>query len=390
MNILFGFTWILNPKFGGTERVTDILARGLAKRGHTIFYLHTVENRPMDFDSPAVKDFYIPETIIDSPQGRESYEKILRKNNIDVVINQGGLMGTCKFLTSTDYCKKIVVIHFDPQYGYNNYFNSISTLRNSHFTEKCKRIVRCVDAIRRKRGLKQYLNELYSYWFQTADYVCLLSDKFYPDIYKVCNHIIPSKLTAINNPNTFTCVDDSYPQKRKQILWAGRLDMKQKRPDRIVKIWKRIYKNYPEWRLVIAGDGEAREYLETLSKDIPSIELVGRVALEPYYAESEIICMTSTIEGWGMVLTEAMAFGAVPIAFQSFASVKDLLTDRQLVTPFDTKEYTLKLQNLIEEPELRMKLRKNGFKILQNFDADTICKQWENLLLSLNQSTCNL
>ena len=390
MNILFGFTWILNPNFGGTERVTDILAKHLAKRGHNIFYLHTIENRPTNFCSPAVKDFYIPEAIIDLPQGKEAYESVLKEYSIDVVINQGGLMGTCKFLTNTDYCKKIVVIHFDPQYGYNYFYNNISTLRNNKFLEKCKRIVRCVDAFRRKRNLKKYLNDLYSYWFQTADYVCLLSDKFYSDIYKVCNHIIPSKLTAINNPNTFTCVEDSETQKRKQILWAGRLDMKQKRPDRIVKIWKEIYKKHPEWKLVIAGDGDAKEYIQSLSKDIPSIELVGRVDLEPYYAESEIICMTSTTEGWGMVLTEAMAFGAIPIAFHSFASVTDLLrNDKQLVRPFNLEEYSLKLQALIEDSALRTELRKNGFKILKGFETESICNQWESLLSSLNTSTCN-
>ncbi|WP_373730662.1 glycosyltransferase, partial [Bacteroides heparinolyticus] len=39
--------------------------------------------------------------------------------------------------------------------------------------------------------------------------------------------------------------------------------------------------------------------------------------------DASILCLTSDFEGWGMVLTEAMTFGAIPVVFESFASVKD-------------------------------------------------------------------
>ena len=40
MNILFVYSRILHPERGGVERVTDLLAKELARRGHRIFYLH--------------------------------------------------------------------------------------------------------------------------------------------------------------------------------------------------------------------------------------------------------------------------------------------------------------------------------------------------------------
>lgn len=384
MNILFGFTWVFNPSLGGTERVTDILARQLRDRGHNIYYLHTVNNRDENYDCPAILDYYISENIVDTEAGKSLYEKFLIEHKIDVVINQGGLMGTCKFFTNTNLCKKIVVIHFDPQYGYNYFFNELWALRNNSFIEKIKRIARCMDYFRRKKHHYNYLNNLYSYWFQSADRVCLLSNHSINDIIKVCDTVNTSKLITINNPNTFSAHNNTNYVRKKQVLWVGRLDMKQKRPDRIIRIWKMIYKLFPEWNLVIAGDGEAGEYLRSLARKIPSIEFVGRVDIKPYYQESEIICMTSTTEGWGMVLTEAISYGVVPLAFNSFSSVNEIIkSSKQLIQPFKIKEYAKKLAIMMGNGILREDLRNKGYKIISNYSADQIGLQWESVIQSL-------
>ena len=40
MNIVFAYPTGLNPQKGGVERITDIIAKILLKRGYTIFYLN--------------------------------------------------------------------------------------------------------------------------------------------------------------------------------------------------------------------------------------------------------------------------------------------------------------------------------------------------------------
>jgi glycosyltransferase involved in cell wall biosynthesis len=293
-------------------------------------------------------------------------------------------MGTCKFFTNTNVCKKIVVIHFDPQYGYNHFFNGLWALKDTSFIEKLKRIARCTDYYRRKKNHYNYLNSLYSYWFKTADRVCLLSDYFISDILKVCDSVDTSKLVSINNPNTFNNVYNSDCNRKKQVLWIGRLDMKQKRPDRIIRIWKRIYKSFPDWNLIIAGDGEMREYLESLTENIPSIKLVGRVDVKPYYRESQIICMTSTIEGWGMVLTEAISYGVIPLAFTSFNSINDIIkSPEQLIRSFNIKEYAEKLSQMMRNDVLRQKIRNKGYEIIQNYSANLICDKWESIIQTI-------
>ena len=49
---------------------------------------------------------------------------------------------------------------------------------------------------------------------------------------------------------------------------------------------------------------------------------------EPYYNEASIFMMTSSFEGWGLTLTEAQQYGCVPLAFRSFASLTDIITDK--------------------------------------------------------------
>ena len=65
--------------------------------------------------------------------------------------------------------------------------------------------------------------------------------------------------------------------KEKIVLYAGRFQRCHKRIDRLLKIWKRIEQQNPEWRLVIVGDGEERGDLEKQARrlKLQRIEYAG-------------------------------------------------------------------------------------------------------------------
>lgn len=76
--------------------------------------------------------------------------------------------------------------------------------------------------------------------------------------------------------------------------------------------------------------------------------------------------MTSNFEGFPMVLTEAMQFGCVPVAFNSFEAIADIIIPEktgELVTPFSIKEYKEKLSLLIENVTYRRKTISSSFPI---------------------------
>ena len=68
--------------------------------------------------------------------------------------------------------------------------------------------------------------------------------------------------------------------------------------------------------------------------------------------------MTSGFEGWPMVLMEAMPMGVVPIAFNSFESLQDIISHKEngiIIPNNDMDKYVAGLKWLMTHPgELRI------------------------------------
>ena len=99
---------------------------------------------------------------------------------------------------------------------------------------------------------------------------------------------------------------------------------------------------------------------------------------EPYYRDASIFCMTSAYEGLPMVLIEAASFGCVPVAFESFAAVRDIISAGEngcLVPAFDLDAYAETLARLMSDDALRERLA----QIPEKFSPEKIGAQWEAL-----------
>lgn len=66
-------------------------------------------------------------------------------------------------------------------------------------------------------------------------------------------HVIPNSERQILSVNH---------HKKKQILFVGRFTYVDKRVDRLIDVWKRIYKEVPDWELLLIGDGAERQNLQ--------------------------------------------------------------------------------------------------------------------------------
>lgn len=61
-----------------------------------------------------------------------------------------------------------------------------------------------------------------------------------------------------------------------------------------------------------------------------------------FYKRSRCLLMTSNFEGFGMVLVEAMQYGCVPFAYNSFESLTDIIDNGYngfIIPPFNTDKY---------------------------------------------------
>ena len=381
MNIVFAYPTGLNPQKGGVERITDIIAKILLKRGYTIFYLNW--KREQDNYEYPVPVIDLPSSNLEDPNNLEVYNRFLKENRIDVIINQHGLYEGTYFLSQVKVqnVKIISVLHSDPFGYYNHLFADLMTLRDSSIKEKVKRVDRFFLYRKVKKIIHRSLVNHYTFIQEHPQYVCLLSESYKERLEEYCD-LPDNYFISIPNPNTYENIE-IIPHKEPILLFVGRLDNRSKKLFTLIDIWYRLCKLYPQWKLIIVGDGPDKDVLINKAKDISNIEFKGYQDPREYYEKASIFCMTSIFEGFPMCLTEAMQFGCVPIAFDSFSAVYDIIKPGEtgeLVKSFDKKEYVGKLIHLIDDETYRKKLSKNAFQYVKRYDIANILPKWIELI----------
>ena len=176
----------------------------------------------------------------------------------------------------------------------------------------------------------------------------------------------------------------------KKILFVGRLSYADKRPDRVLQIWEKVCQDLSDWEVEIYGKGSEEKFLRRMiqQKQLPRLTLKGYIAdATAVYASGAILMMTSTYEGWGLVLSEAQASGVVPIAFDSSAGIRELIgkdsTYGCLVAPFDLDAYAAQLRRLCQDVELRSRLSQAAQTHCLDYSPERICSRWEEIFSQL-------
>lgn len=387
MNILFTSSTPFHPLRGGVGRVTDTLCKELQKRGYQVFYLNAdwvaEERKKYKYPAPVT---ILPIKNIDDAQCVISYRKYLIENKIDVVINQDALYVDFYNNVGDLPIKVISVIHTNPLMNYNHLLNDLLTLRNNSLLERMKRIVRCLLYLRVKKQLKEYIDKRFGNIILSSDKILMLSP-YYVQSLKNFGISVENKFDYVYNPNSFP-LQTSLFKKKKEIIYVGRLDNRSKKVGRLIKVWSKVGKKYPDWNLTIVGDGPDRNQLEVLKKkyQVGNLTFEGFQSPIEYYKRASIICMTSSFEGFPMVLVEAMQFGCVPIAFDSFEAIHDVIIPEktgELVKPFKIKDYINKLSNLIDDDTKRTTMSDAASMYVARFDVKTIADRWEYILETL-------
>lgn len=224
----------------------------------------------------------------------------------------------------------------------------------------------------------------FTYITACADKMVLLSEGFKKVFFPA--KLMPKKVIAISNFLSKDLIETGieWNQKKKEVLFVGRLYNKQKRIDLLLQIWSKIESYASGWMLNICGDGTDGAMLKQMKEDmgLKNVLFRGFVKPEDYYRQASIFCMTSAFEGFGLVLAESAAYGCVPMAFDSYEAASDLITDGEngkLIKPFDVDAYAQTLKELIENEDFRMRLGKNAKRDVGRFEPDRIMNQWEEL-----------
>ncbi len=173
--------------------------------------------------------------------------------------------------------------------------------------------------------------------------------------------------------------------KKKQLLYVGRMSHRDKRVERLITIWQKLYKRFPDWEFLLLGEGEELPKLKQLASDygLERITFCGKQQTPPYYNQAAINCLSSQIEGFPLVLIEAQQAGVIPVAFACSAGVREILSpdgeNGKLIPPFDLDAYTEALASLMSDEPLRKQMQQNVLNKARLYDIAEIVKQWDAL-----------
>lgn len=372
--ILIPFLNAIDPTSGGVERVYHNLVPSFIKMGYEVYATYHIRS-PYDKASVYTDVFYLGEKTRNNNEIKNEWLQIIKQKNINIVI--------CPFVNSFYYDffsrqKELQVyfhIHNIPSvYCYPSYSKVPACLRHT-FVDDFLKWLRFTVFFRKsfdrinKNGMK----------------IILLSDRFKED-FKSFFSIDDDNLKAIPNP---IVRDENFDFKRthkdKTILYVGRITTKQKRFQSLLNIWSKLQDILPEYNLEVVGGGPEKEYYEKKAREMNLKRVVfhGFQSPEEFYIKSQALCMVSNYEGFCMVLVEAMQYGCVPFAFDSFAALPDIIDDGingYRIPPFNEEIY---VQKVVAFANMTDNNKENIYKACRAkvnlFSVDNIAKIWSNL-----------
>lgn len=202
---------------------------------------------------------------------------------------------------------------------------------------------------------------------------------------KITNFPNDDRYTYMYNPLTFGIQDSYKPRLSHTVIAVGRLEQ-EKDFASLIRTWKMVYQKAPDWVLNIFGEGVQKERLSLLIKDL---KLESCVHLKGYtnhvcaeMGNSSFFVLSSLFEGFGIVISEAMACGLPVVSFACPFGPRDIIQDGIngfLVEGRDEKIFANRIIQLIQDEDLRIKMGKAALERAGDFDISVIVKKWMDL-----------
>jgi glycosyltransferase involved in cell wall biosynthesis len=171
------------------------------------------------------------------------------------------------------------------------------------------------------------------------------------------------------------------------VLAVGRLS-EEKGFGQLLTAFAALKQRYPEWDLVILGEGPERTCLE---RQLDSLGLSGRVHLPgwvgnpgDWYARAEFYVMSSRFEGFPNTLVEAMAYGLPAVSFDCATGPADIIRDGidgHLVPPAEGAEgLALAMEILVRKDQTRQRMGNAAVSVREQFSLERVLDHWDEML----------
>lgn len=173
---------------------------------------------------------------------------------------------------------------------------------------------------------------------------------------------------------------------KKWVIAMGRLTAA-KGFDLLLMAFHQIADQYPDWQLLILGEGELRSELESLRDRLnlsQSVIFTGQIN-DPFalLQQSQLFVMSSRTEGFPMALGEALACGLPAIATDCSQGIRELMrdgVDGMVIPSQDVTALAHAMGDLMSDPVKRETFARKATEVVERFGLEQILDQWEKLI----------
>ena len=176
------------------------------------------------------------------------------------------------------------------------------------------------------------------------------------------------------------------------VVYAGRIDEKQKRISDVAHAFCLAAKEVPGSSYTIYGDGPAvsavQEILNTTGKGLP-VQFKGKLKsteVQAHLLQNQVFVLLSEFEGLPITLMEAMSCGLVAICTNMRSGISDLITNNVEGILIDDRkdEFVAAIKKLKENTSLWKEMSQAARqKIIASYSIETCSNQWIALLQEL-------
>ncbi len=239
-----------------------------------------------------------------------------------------------------------------------------------------------------RREYKNYLlRMMMSSTFRNAAAVVVQTDdarSYFGAAIRSRTHVLPNSL----QPSFIRSVYKG--SREKTVVTVGSL-RKVKNHELLIKAFAGAAEKHPEYKLMIYGEGEERQHLEELAKQLgiaDKVSLPGQTAnVAEAIEKAGIFVLSSDREGMPNALMEAMALG-IPVISTNCpcGGPKELIKDGEngrLVPIKKVKKLQAALLEYMDDPQMAAQMGRKASQVQQDYAPSKVNGEWEKLFLSL-------
>ena len=357
-------TPIFPPEIGGPATYTLEVSRRLKERGHQIRVVTFTDSKPEIKDLevlPVRLNYRILGTIL--RQTRLFFTILRAARGTELIYAQGPVVvGLCSLIVGK-LLRKPVVVKFVGDIAWENAFNQGKTAQLLE------------DFLHQPQGglYITLLLWIQKFVFHRANKVITPSN-YLKGILLKCYKVPAAKIKVVYNAVELKEVEaagEKYGQP--VVITIGRL-VPWKGIDELIELVPALVEKYPDFKLLVVGDGPENEKLKRLCHEIgakPHIIFAGKVSHEQSLAflkSSDVFVLNSRYEGLPHTVIEAMAYKC-PVIATNIEGTREVVEDGRTgitVAPGNKRQLEEKLVFLLENEHVRSKMVVQAYENVKN------------------------